>query len=76
MKPKSTVLYELSFSEIKALPINYTVIQRNKVSGAYRLLKAHIDYFPIMPKFEYYLFQPPVSAQQCEGGAQLCLTLK
>lgn len=42
MKPKSTVLYELSFSEIKALPINYTVIQRNKVSGAYRLLKAHI----------------------------------
>lgn len=59
MKATSTILYEVNFAEIKALPINYTVLQRNKDSGVYRLLKAHIDYFSFMKKFEYYVFQAP-----------------
>lgn len=76
MKATSTILYEVNFAEIKALPINYTVLQRNKDSGVYRLLKAHIDYFPFLPKFEYYLFKAPATANQTGGEVQLCLTLK
>ncbi len=59
MKPISTILYEVGSAEIAALPVCYTVLQYNTESKRYGLLQAHIDYFPIMKKFKYFLFQAP-----------------
>lgn len=60
MKAIGTIFYEVDLDEIKALPVNFEVMQVNLDFGIHRILKAQIDYFPApTQKVKYYIFKEP-----------------